>query len=147
MSPKFLLFSIIAVWSCAAAIEALFIQPRSLANFLSMTLTAAKRSPQEYDGYGNYCGWGGEGTPVDSIDRCCQVHDNCYGTVNENECGHYIRNVKLIDYDWHMEGTEIVCDPKDDACGRALCKCDKDIIDCFNENDKDYNPEYNKVIG
>nr|P0DPT8.1 RecName: Full=Phospholipase A2; Short=PLA2 [Scolopendra dehaani] len=28
----------------------------SLANFLSMTLTAAKRKPKEYDGYGNYCG-------------------------------------------------------------------------------------------
>lgn len=31
--------------------------------------------------YGRWCGplCGGGGPPIDDVDACCQVHDNCYG--------------------------------------------------------------------
>jgi RHS repeat-associated protein len=29
--------------------------------------------------YGNYCGAGGMGTPIDAVDRACKAHDKCYG--------------------------------------------------------------------
>ena len=28
--------------------------------------------------YGNYCGSGGSGTPIDGLDTACQSHDACY---------------------------------------------------------------------
>jgi RHS repeat-associated protein len=29
--------------------------------------------------YGNYCGPGGSGTPIDALDQACKNHDDCYG--------------------------------------------------------------------
>src|SRR5438067_1119330 len=35
-------------------------------------------APTTLADYGNYCGKGGSGEPIDSIGACCQAHDNCY---------------------------------------------------------------------
>ena len=34
---------------------------------------------RSYADYGCYCGKGGNGVTLDETDRCCFVHDNCYG--------------------------------------------------------------------
>nr|C1JAR9.1 RecName: Full=Phospholipase A2 Scol/Pla; Short=PLA2; Flags: Precursor [Scolopendra viridis]ACO50769.1 phospholipase Scol/Pla precursor [Scolopendra viridis] len=147
MSSKIPLLFIISFGLYVSTTNSSPIERRSLWNFFFMTFIGGKRAPWKYDGYGNHCGIGGKGSPVDSIDRCCQVHDRCYHEVNENECGSYKRNVKFIDYDWYMQDKQIVCDTTDTVCAQAICKCDKDIVECLNQNDKDYNPKYNKAIG
>ena len=31
--------------------------------------------------YGNYCGAGGMGTPINAVDAACQQHDSCFGNT------------------------------------------------------------------
>ena len=42
---------------------------RSVTDFGLMILCGVGRSPLDYNGYGCFCGLGGEGTPVDDVDR------------------------------------------------------------------------------
>lgn len=42
---------------------------RSVVNFGAMILCAVGRNPLDYNNYGCFCGLGGEGTPVDDVDR------------------------------------------------------------------------------
>jgi len=42
---------------------------RSVVGFGFMILCATGRNPLDYNGYGCFCGLGGEGTPVDDTDR------------------------------------------------------------------------------
>lgn len=41
-----------------------------------------------YDNYGCWCGTGGSGKPVDSIDECCKAHDFCYKEIKEQYSCH-----------------------------------------------------------
>lgn len=42
---------------------------RSVLEFGLMISCAVERSPLDYNGYGCFCGLGGEGTPLDDTDR------------------------------------------------------------------------------
>ncbi|XP_053267935.1 phospholipase A2 [Pleuronectes platessa] len=60
---------------------------RAIPQFRNMIMcTLPGRWPiRDYTDYGCYCGKGGSGTPVDELDRCCQVHDNCYGEAEQHD--------------------------------------------------------------
>ena len=81
--------------------------------------------------YGCFCGveLGPEDQfkPMDEFDEACRIHDHCYddalkipGCEGEKEYIH--------DYKWSKNGTEIICDPSNDPCGKALCHCDSTVI-------------------
>eukprot|EP00117_Sycon_ciliatum_P027273 scpid102194/ scgid22197/ len=65
-------------------------------------LSAALR----YNNYGCWCGVGGGGPTVDSIDQCCKVHDACYGSVETQGCG----DPKYEDYHWRYSGGRVFCE-------------------------------------
>lgn len=44
-------------------------EKRDLLQFASMIKCATNRNAIKYIDYGNYCGWGGKGKPVDEVDR------------------------------------------------------------------------------
>ncbi|KAK3750947.1 hypothetical protein QZH41_015027 [Actinostola sp. cb2023] len=87
-----------------------------------------------YNDYGSYCGVGGSGTPVDGVDRCCQVHDACYDKFEK--CGPY-----YLSYDsgyikhWATSDKKclIQCDDTD-QCKKGVCECDKAAAECFAKN-------------
>jgi len=48
-------------------------------SILGTTSVEAKWSGSRgFAGYGNWCGSGGKGKPIDEADRICQIHDVCY---------------------------------------------------------------------
>ena len=55
-------------------------------------------------------------TPIDSIDQCCEHHDNCYDNVmNTGNCD--LPHPMLVSYNWSLvnsdysdDGVTLVCD-------------------------------------
>nr|XP_058940172.1 basic phospholipase A2 homolog 1-like [Pocillopora verrucosa] len=110
---------------------------RNLIQFYKMIDCATSNDPLKYNHYGCYCGLGGEGTPVDGLDRCCQTHDACYRRINRD---------KLCTFPWNIytkvykrEGCA-ECAPSNDKCQLAICRCDSDAVKCFARNKID--PQY-----
>ncbi|NXI53238.1 PA21B Phospholipase, partial [Chloroceryle aenea] len=76
------LLFLLSVGAASAAVS-----PRAVWNFRKMIKCTIPGSHPllEFGDYGCYCGLGGTGTPVDELDRCCQIHDNCYTKANKLE--------------------------------------------------------------
>uniref|UniRef100_T1IZR6 Phospholipase A2 n=1 Tax=Strigamia maritima TaxID=126957 RepID=T1IZR6_STRMM len=68
-----------------------------------MVSTLTKRNPLDYDNYGNWCGIGGKGEPVDGVDRCCRSHDRCYHNHDRyKDCQGIFFNIRsyIRSYKW-----------------------------------------------
>nr|ABK63568.1 PLA2-6 precursor [Demansia vestigiata] len=104
-------------------------QPLHLMQFADM-ITCANRNTRSwisYTNYGCYCGSGGSGTPVDDLDRCCQVHDDCYGEAQKlPECNPY-KNF----YSYECAEGQLTCKDDNDECKALICKCDRLAAICF----------------
>nr|P00620.1 RecName: Full=Acidic phospholipase A2; Short=svPLA2; AltName: Full=Phosphatidylcholine 2-acylhydrolase [Bitis gabonica] len=87
----------------------------------------------DYIYYGCYCGWGGKGKPIDATDRCCFVHDCCYGKM-----GTY--DTKWTSYNYEIQNGGIDCD--EDPQKKELCECDRVAAICFANNRNTYNSNY-----
>ncbi|XP_019630529.1 PREDICTED: basic phospholipase A2 PA-11-like [Branchiostoma belcheri] len=99
---------------------------RNVVQFGSMISHVTGRSAFDYLEYGCYCGIGGSGTPVDDIDRCCQVHDRCYEAVYGVGLAH------IVTYSWTgVVGGYVTCDNDFGTVARDACECDREVTYCF----------------
>ena len=53
--------------------------------------------------YGNFCGYGGEGVPIDELDQCCCMHDKCYGDIMAGVCDGKVSEAHLL---FHLKGSK-----------------------------------------
>ncbi|XP_068094807.1 phospholipase A2 [Hyperolius riggenbachi] len=107
---------------------------RALWQFHSLIKCAIPNSAplQEFNNYGCYCGLGGHGTPKDALDRCCQVHDNCYSDAMAlSSCRNILDNPYTKSYQYTCSGTTITCTSGSDACSQFICNCDRNAANCF----------------
>ncbi|XP_028414638.1 basic phospholipase A2-like [Dendronephthya gigantea] len=111
---------------------------RSLAEFAYMVACFTKRFPTEYIDHGKYCGKtppGVTGQPVDALDNCCKIHDDCYGeAVRLGIC----TSVGVYIHPYFIDPIKCTCvRPRSFLgklsrdCGRRLCECDYKAAVCF----------------
>ncbi|MFH4977080.1 hypothetical protein AB6A40_003789 [Gnathostoma spinigerum] len=108
--------------------------PNALWNFNSMASCRLNVSGLTYNNYGCYCGYGGRGQPVDSIDRCCFYHDICYG--NAIDCGQCSKWYQLYigNYAWECINGKPTCKASNNACLMTICECDREAVECWAQH-------------
>uniref|UniRef100_H3AX69 Phospholipase A2 n=1 Tax=Latimeria chalumnae TaxID=7897 RepID=H3AX69_LATCH len=87
---------------------------RALWQFRNMIkCTIPNSRPMDFNDYGCYCGLGGYGTPIDDLDMCCKIHDDCYiAAYDVPECFPVLDNPYGEIYAYTCEGTTVTCTSK-----------------------------------
>jgi len=98
---------------------------------------ATNCNPLSFKGYGCYCGFLGDGQPMDGIDTCCKMHDWCYTTTS---CMGLDWDLPyFVPFKWKCNGGSPYCIPgktkKSDrnSCSHQLCECDREFGMCLQK--------------
>ncbi|XP_047237782.1 phospholipase A2-like isoform X1 [Girardinichthys multiradiatus] len=115
--------------------------PRAVWQFGKMISCAQPGvNPLAYNEYGCWCGLGGSGTPVDDVDRCCEVHDKCYQNSRKLPgCDGVLDLPYVLVYSFSCSNKEVHCSAANNKCQAAVCECDREAAHCFAWCT--YNPE------
>ncbi|XP_074652240.1 basic phospholipase A2 nigroxin B-like [Tubulanus polymorphus] len=134
LTQVFLAVSLIAI----LAVEK---SSQNVAQFGLMIRHTTGRKALDFNKYGNWCGYGGGGPIVDSIDRCCYNHDKCWADLKRGVCKKY--NLLFTTYSWKKRSNRRLSCTRSwwgsSRCKRALCECDKACALCFKRENGSYN--------
>merc|ERR1712136_214452 len=141
---------------------------RQKRSFVQMGLMIEAAAPTlslpDLTDYGHWCGFGGSGTVVDEIDRCCKAHDLCYAKAQKvcKSEGWDEMSIYAVPYKWKFDNDteELQCgedrmkeslekvgikkeeskvDLKGKTCGQSVCLCDARIAACFSKNKEHFH--------
>ncbi|XP_035226800.1 phospholipase A2 A2-actitoxin-Cgg2a-like isoform X2 [Stegodyphus dumicola] len=113
---------------------------RSLTDLNSMVQSIIGREGSDFIGYGNWCGLGGSGRPVDPVDECCEVHDMCYVLASEGPCKDKgEKGVYQIEYQWSKKSDGTASCKNVDRCPDSICLCDALLTNCLKNNLDSYD--------
>ncbi|XP_021230329.1 basic phospholipase A2 Cdr-13-like [Numida meleagris] len=124
-----------------------------------ITKMTGKNAVLRYSFYGCYCGVGGRGQPKDATDRCCQLHDACYDSLQRHHCDakqQYYRyswdRAHLTCSKWgcwkrgspllQMESESVLPADRDSWCARLSCECDRSLGLCLRRSARSYKWRY-----
>ena len=127
-----------AFLSLLSAVNAYSVPKDAVIGFGLMISKVTGRNPLDYCGYGRWCGAGGSGTPVDAIDNCCKIHDECYDRTSEKYSFCW-PHLSLYTFGYDKDKNSISCNSFTN-CAAATCACDREAVLCFKANDAVYNP-------
>ncbi|XP_054714900.1 acidic phospholipase A2-like [Uloborus diversus] len=96
------------------------------------------RNPLDFLNYGNWCGLGGNGYPMDDIDSCCRQHDFCYDKASDSVC--LDEKPHVAKYRWKYAAGKLHCNKGDYGCGLATCRCDAKFAACVQVYKASYDP-------
>ncbi|NXI60444.1 PA2GA Phospholipase, partial [Chloroceryle aenea] len=125
-----LAFAVLVAWGLSPAHGSLWDLQKML------TKVTGKSALLYYSSYGCYCGLGGKGQPKDPSDRCCQLHDTCYESLQNHQC-----NAKLQRYWYGWHGGSPCC-REGSWCSQLSCECDRSLALCLKRNRRSYNKRY-----
>ncbi|XP_038049126.1 phospholipase A2 AP-PLA2-I-like isoform X2 [Patiria miniata] len=103
------------------------------------------------NGYGCYCGLGGQSTPLDDTDRCCVEHDNCYKrAVTKDICRVWDTYAVWYKFEENTDASgkcSIKCKAEDEysslitkaKCRAFMCECDRQGAQCFADKRPTFN--------
>lgn len=123
------------------------LERRSIPQFGGMVTLYTRTSPLRLLYYGNWCGSGGMGPALDSIDKCCMTHDKCYNAVENLPCQVAFQKPYTVHYAWRWveERKQAYCLDTGDRCAYMTCQCDKVAASCFSKYAIDVKLEGNRL--
>ncbi|KAJ8320472.1 hypothetical protein KUTeg_002059 [Tegillarca granosa] len=158
-TKSFFLFSLLVlILNLDFGIEAVSLRrKRSLIQLANVLMYETRKNPLTFSNYGCYCGWGGQGTPVDKLDGCCMAHDFCYNEILKKNC----LSAKYEEYSYEEivktglrkikcagvpELAAVSKQTRDNlTCKQYSCYCDKRLGECLLRNIKDFNVDHYRM--